>query len=405
MAHDGSADPLTTPEARIHARIAEAGTITFAEFMELALYGPGGYYTRPGRIGGRGDYFTSPHAHPIFGALIALQLEQCWELLGSPSLFTVCEPGAGDGRLAQDVQAYAQNLDAAFAQALACRPYDRAQGGPALGDPFVGAVLSNELVDALPVHRVLVEEGRLREIYVAHQDGKLVEALGGPSTPAIEAQLASEGVSLVEGWTAEVPLAAAAWMRGVAARLDRGFVFTIDYGDLAQDLYVERRRRGTLTSYYRHAQTSDPYHRVGSQDLTSHANFTTLIQAGEAEGLRPVVLFTQREFLTSLGAGEMIQALSQHALPPDQRQANLRAVQRLLDPQGLGNFRVLVQAKDAPGKELACLRAGNAYLERLRSRLAEGLPLPLLDEQRLDSGEPSWTSPSWEAFTPGEDRR
>ncbi|MCH8284292.1 MAG: SAM-dependent methyltransferase, partial [Chloroflexi bacterium] len=186
---------MTRAEEIIRRRIRDRGRITFAEFMELALYGPGGYYTSRTPIGRKGDYYTSPLVHPLFGALLALQLEQLWRLLDAPSRFVVVEPGAGDGRLALDVITYARRLDAAFVRALeyvAVDRFPRPPGGPAanfLGGPasgvswlrcdraplrdLTGCVLSNELVDSLPVHRVAMTGGRLRELYVTLADGSL----------------------------------------------------------------------------------------------------------------------------------------------------------------------------------------------------------------------------------------
>ena len=142
-------------EGAVRAAVEAKGRITFAEFMELALYGPGGYYVVGGeaaRIGAAGDFFTSPHAHPAFGALIAVQLEQMWRLLGRPERFDVVEAGAGGGRLAGDVTDFASVLDAAFAAAIA---YQEVEGRRSeLPSGIVGCLLSNELFDAFPVHRV-----------------------------------------------------------------------------------------------------------------------------------------------------------------------------------------------------------------------------------------------------------
>ena len=140
--------------------------MTFAEFMELALYWPdGGYYPRLGAVTPPQDYYTAPMAHPAFGALIALQLEEIWRLIGEPSQFTVVEQGAGTGRLAADIRDFSQHLDPSFHTSLQYLAVDRA------GDlaPFsmedadassvVGCILSNELLDAFPVHRVTVRNG------------------------------------------------------------------------------------------------------------------------------------------------------------------------------------------------------------------------------------------------------
>ncbi len=400
---------MTRAEEIIRQRIRDRGRITFAEFMELALYGPGGYYTSRTPIGRRGDYYTSPSAHPMFGALLALQLEQLWRLLDAPSRFVVVEPGAGDGRLALDVLAYARRLDAAFARALEYVAVDRfprpGPGGPAAnfsggpGGPaariswlrgectplreLTGCVLSNELVDSMPVHRVAMTGGRLRELYVTLADGSLAEEAGEPSTPEIAEMLGSQGVRLEEGWQAEVGLGARRWMEGVAASLRRGYVLTIDYGDPAERLYTEARKAGTVMSYYQHTPQADVLARVGLQDMTAHVNFTTLVQAGRKRGLEPVALMDQGSFLRNLGAGLFIDRQRREPLPQAETQANLMAMRDLVKPGGLGAFRVLLQAKDAPVAGLACVDESPSDQEAWRRRL-ESLPVPMLTPEHLD---------------------
>ena len=389
---------MTSPEESIRQRIRDSGPITFAEFMEMALYGPGGYYAQGEPVGGRGaDYYTSPAAHPLFGALLALQLEQMWRLLGAPDDFAVVEPGAGDGRLAHDILAFAALLAPDFAAAVAYTAVDRSprpagaasspvrwRTGPEPGpERMTGCVVSNELFDAFPVHRLKRVDGRLREAYVDLADGRLVELLAEPSTPRLAALLEAEGVVLGDCWRAEVSLAAADWMEAMASRLTRGYVVTVDYGDLAEELYSERRRRGTLMSYHEHTPQEEPLERVGRQDITAHVDFTALIEGGKRGGLQPVVLMTQAELLRNLGAGLFTEALAALHLPQPQYQANALAMRALLRPEGLGGFRVLVQAKGAPAAGLACLRRDEGYLESLRRRLPQLKP-PLLGEGHVD---------------------
>ena len=382
-------------EGQVRAAIQAKGRITFAEFMALALYGPGGYYTggEAQRIGMAGDFFTSPHAHPAFGALIALQLEQMWRLLGCPERFDVVEAGAGGGQLARDVLDFASALEGDFAAALG---YQEVEGyGSEIPDGFTGCLLSNELFDAFPVHRVRMAGGKLCEVYVTlADDGRFAEALDEPSTPRLAARLASEGVKLGEGWTAEVSLEAADCMKDAASRLARGYAITVDYGDPAERLYSERRSGGTLRSHYQHTSSDDPYARVGRQDLTAHVDFTALIAAGGAAGLMPVTLLTQREFLTNLGAEVLLDAIAGSDGP---KQADLKGLRSLLDPAGLGDFRVLVQAKGAPAAALACLD-GESERRDLKARIESGLALPRLTPAHLNqlAGRPG----GWTEWTP-----
>ncbi|HBJ30250.1 MAG TPA: hypothetical protein DDY93_02655, partial [Dehalococcoidia bacterium] len=152
-------------ETEIRRRIASEGRITFADFMETALYYPeGGYYTTQKVVGGAGDYFTSPAAHPAFGALLALQLERIWEVMGRPEPFHTVEMGAGDGLLARDLVEFTKHLQPEFTRALEYLTTDRTTSGVAeMG--ITGCVISNELVDAFPVHRFRIDDGTLKEAF------------------------------------------------------------------------------------------------------------------------------------------------------------------------------------------------------------------------------------------------
>ena len=202
--------------------------MTFARFMELALYDPdGGYYRgaepRPGRSG---DFLTAPEAHPIFGQALANQLIEVWERLDRPTPFVVREHGAGIGTLAE---AILRRLERARPELLAVLRYEPveidARRLEAFGErltaagfadritpadedhSFTGVVLANEVLDALPVHRVGVRDGSLAERFVAlGADGRLVDAWGPPSTPALGERLRAKGVQLADGQSAEVCL-------------------------------------------------------------------------------------------------------------------------------------------------------------------------------------------------------
>jgi SAM-dependent MidA family methyltransferase len=367
----------STPlESLIHDRVRAAGALTFAEYMDLALYHPQfGYYTsgKP-KVGWAGDFFTSPHLTALFGACIARQLMQMWEKLARPRPFRVVEQGAGQGLLAAQVQAFAREHVPALAEALEYQAVD--VGQPLIPDPAQGwgvppvfqlagagphVLLSNELIDAFPVHLVETRGGRLYELFVVERDGRLIEQPGEPSSEEVAGYLDRFKVpwrSFGDGWRAEISLRALEWMRGVAARLaPGGFVLTIDYGDLARKLYTRQRRRGTLLCYFHHMTNEEPLARPGRQDMTAHVNFSALIEEGRRVGLRRSRFTTQREFLLGWGIGEDVEALrrsqfgaAETARHTDQGQTALlrlvslrNAVSALLDPGGLGGFRVLIQ--------------------------------------------------------------
>ncbi|MFH1141692.1 MAG: SAM-dependent methyltransferase [Chloroflexota bacterium] len=374
-------------------RIVTREKITFADFMALALYWPrGGYYTTTSVSAG--DYFTAPSAHPVFGSLLALQLEELWRLLDCPYPFVVVEPGAGSGQLARDITAYAEHLDASFRQALRYLAVDRSAGLAsglghgsfdlliAAGLPLrglTGCILSNELLDALPIHRATLRNGRLREIYVAYEDGRFQEVEDEPSTPLLAARLDGEGVSLEEGQRAEVCLELETWVQEVAAVLERGFVLTIDYGYEAQELYSRQRFPGTLRCYYRHTLASSPYVRVGEQDITAHVDFTAVASLGARYCLASRPLQTQAVFLNNLGLRAFQRRLANSGLGQRQRDANRMAMLELARAGGMGDFKVVVQSKNVAASATTCVQGASAeWKDRL-----ERLPLPLLDDQHL----------------------
>ena len=383
----------TGAEQEIRRRIITSGAITFAEFMEIALYHPDGYYSNRGRIGAGGDYFTSPVAHPAFGALVCVQLESMWRILGYPDTFWVFEAGAGEGVLARDIVSYACSQFPRLSEALRYVAIDRTThsessrpgGGfewvSSIGLPVggvVGCVLSNELLDAMPVHRFEVGSSRPREVYVdLDTDGSFAERLGELSTAEISDRISSVSRLLPEGFRGEVNTGLSSWVADVAASLERGFVMTIDYGYEREDLYSHERNRGTLQTYYRHTEGASPYQRVGRQDMTAHVDFTALIEEGRESGLRPVFLTTQGEFLNSVGYDRMEEALaSRSELASATRRSNARAMRRLIEPGGLGKFRVLVQEKGSGIERASELVPGDEALSDLGAPMATDLHLP-----------------------------
>ncbi len=352
-----------SPLAALISTEAEArGRLTFAEFMAMALYHPaGGYYTRAGRVGERGDFYTSPAAHPAFGALLCVQLWRMWRRLGRPSRFTAIELGAGDGLLARDIRAYADRLSSEFAAALAYVAVDlrrpvASPDAPGAVQPIIsdriplrsvtGCVIANELLDALPFHGFRVSKGDLREIYVVPDGaGGLTEALGEPSTPLLAERLEALGVHLPEGFQGEVCLELRPWLASVADALDRGFLLTIDYGYPAGELYTPERMAGTLQTHHRHTVGTDPFVRVGEQDITAHVDFTSVMSEGRGVGLEPVAFGPQSQFLRGLGFGQMLQRLRAMPMGDAERNANRMGMLDLVRPGGLGDFRVLLQRR------------------------------------------------------------
>ena len=395
---------MTAAERTIRERIRQQGRITFAEFMGVALYHPvGGYYTSEKPFGAAGDYYTSPAAHPAFGALLAVQLSGMWRAMGEPAEFTVVEMGAGNGMLANDITAYAAGLPGGFADSLRYIAIDRyaPEGGDDGGivervratnisvRDVVGCFVSNEFIDAFPVHRFEMRGGEALEVYVELDGaGEFVESLDKPSTPLIAERLSGLGFRLVDGQRGEVNLGARSWLGDVSRALAKGFVITIDYGYEASELYSQRRRFGTLQTYYRHTEGSSPYQRIGRQDISAHVDFSLLRAAGQAAGLNTVAYTTQAELLGALGIGEMMRRMRTAPISGRERNANLMGLRELVKADGLGGFRALIQEKGT---------GVQAYDEIAPDDdTVQGLGAPLLSERHMRLMEGRYPHTGWE---------
>jgi SAM-dependent MidA family methyltransferase len=364
-------------------RIRSKGDITFASYMEAALYEPGlGYYTSPGRkVGAEGDFYTSMNVSGAFGRMIAKEISRFWEILGSPDPFTIAEVGAGGGQLAQDILDALAELNQGLYRTLVYRliekepslkeaqaaRLERHAGRLAWSTPdelssgslsFTGCIISNELFDAMPVHVVEMTEQGIREVFVGADDGNFCERLAPPSTPEIAAYLERFQVKLIAGQRAEINLFAPAWIAAAAATLERGFVVTIDYGYVSEELYAPQRRNGTLLCYYKHSTSDDPYARVGEQDITTHINFTQLMEAGKDAGLDNVWFGEQYRFLLGTGLMEELMRLEATAKTEQEKLQHRLSLKKLMLPEGgMGDtFKVLIQGKGVGKPDLLCMR-------------------------------------------------
>lgn len=320
--------------------IEERGPLTVAAFFDLALYHPTyGYYARAAQRSGRsGDFFTSVDVGPAFGALIARQIVEMARIHSASAPapagpFDIVEAGAGNGRLSRDIlMALRHTAPELYARAhlslVEASPAARAAQREVLGDTtdrlvwsdaqlpptFSGVLLANELLDALPVHQVVMRAEGLREIYVLVRRSpnglpSLITEERSPSTPALEAYLREAGVTLEDGWTAEINLQASAWVQDASRRLQRGFLLLFDYGHSATELYSARHSSGTLMAFSQHQasgaeapQRGRPawLERPGEQDLTAHVDFTSIERAATREGAVSLGLLDQTYFLLGL---------------------------------------------------------------------------------------------------------
>lgn len=359
----------------IRSLIREKGRITFETFMDTALYHPEyGYYTSErARIGKEGDYYTSTDVHRAFGACIMRQLEEMSGILQHYPL-NVVEVGAGKGLLCADILLSAKEKAPALFKELSYfivekspdfierqKIYLKESGlidkvswvsdvkeGLAGG---IGIVVSNELIDAFPVHKVRYSNGRWNEVYLTFENGRFVETEDRLSDQRLSDFLLKLDGPFEDGYTTEVNLKAIDWIKDVGDTLKKGFVITIDYGYPQRGFYSPERNRGTLMCYYKHQASEDPYVNIGEQDMTSHVDFTSLAEAGKSAGLEVTGFTDQSYFLMGCGIEEEFQPLSTPTLDKwglgevDAFKSNI-TLKKLLMPGGMGSiFKVLIQHK------------------------------------------------------------
>lgn len=363
----GSAGRVTPLEELLAERVRRYGPITFADFMRECLYHPVyGYYSKA-ESERFADYYTSVDVHPIFGRLLARQFAEMWERLGWPEEFLLVEAGAGVGRLATHILDFCETKLPDFYNALRYVAVERSasrreqaekrlERHAASGHLRVsvempsqipaGCGFSNELIDALPVHRVVMRNDGLRENFVGFSDGRFVDLVKALSTYAINEYFATQGITLREDQHAEAGLEACDWIAEVGRRVGRGFVLTIDYGHPAAELFDERHMRGTLLAYRNQRVSEDFYASPGEQDLTAHVNFTALETWGKRSGLETAGFTSQTAFLLALGQkNEFADLYDEGQTEPEQVRGRLH-LKMLIHPEGMGErFQVLVQQK------------------------------------------------------------
>lgn len=365
--------------ALLHQQSQSSAGISFADFMAQALYHHeyGYYMTSRDRIGKAGDFYTSSCVNALFGRLVARQLMQMADLL-SAEKFQIVEQGAGEGHLALDIlDALAEEAPKLYerlsytlvelskdnrlrqASCLDAHSSKVAWSGEDDWSITSGCFLSNELVDAFPVHVVEKHSNLLQEVFVISRDDAFVEELRPIADPRFATHFDWLGCSPIEGNRAEVNLEAPDWMRRVGRRLDRGFVLTIDYGYPAKELYAPHRRAGTLMCYHRHQADDNPYDHVGEKDITAHVDFTALQKAGSEVGLETLCFSEQYRFLLGLGFFEELVRLEASAANEKEARALRLTLKNLIMPEaGMGEtFKVLVQGKNVGTPELFCNRA------------------------------------------------
>jgi SAM-dependent MidA family methyltransferase len=306
----------------IKEKISERGAIPFHDFMDMALYHPEtGYYTSSrNKIGPDGDYYTSPDITSVLGEMLGKQLEEMWYIVNKKP-FTIIEYGAGNGSLYRDILHYLKNNPELYSNLnyyiieknLAAREKEeifltkKVQWIDDIRDitPINGCVLSNEMLDNFPVHRVVMKKD-LMEVNVGYEDGFYEFLL--PAPKALKEYFEELNVALPKGFCTEVNLKALKWQEEIASGLEKGFVLTIDYGYPSQELYRNDKRSGTLLCYNRHKVNDTIYNNIGKQDITAHVNFSALYHWGLKYGLGYCGYVPQSLFLHALGLNEYLRS-------------------------------------------------------------------------------------------------
>ena len=314
--------------------------------MESALYEPGiGYYavsaSRPTR---EGDFLTAPEVHPIFGWAIAAQIDEMWELLGKPGDFVLREYGAGSGALGRAITDGLERLESDLAQVLRYEPIEvegRLPGVESTG-PIVGSVIGNEFLDALPVHRLVMTDAGLREIYVDWRDEHFVEVAGDLSDPRLASKMPTGANRPATGHQLEVNLRMGKWLAELSAEIQRGYVLLIDYGLPTSQLLAPERASGTIRAFRGQHVSSDVLSGVGRQDITAHVDLDALDSDAQEAGFSLLGRTTQARFLMGCGLEEIYRGAKDEADHDWSSALELRSVvRRLLDPQHMGAYAVV----------------------------------------------------------------
>ncbi|MGC9120641.1 MAG: class I SAM-dependent methyltransferase [Sulfurihydrogenibium sp.] len=353
--------------------IKKRGGISFKDFMDFALYYPSlGYYTsEKEKIGGYGDFFTSSELDPVFGQLLAKQFNEIYEKHFKDKKITIVEIGSGKGLLAYDIlneikTKYPEFYDNVQFISIEKSTYHIDIQKQLLADFNVrwledlenleyieGIIYSNELFDALPVHLIKKEKGKIYQLYLIEKSGEIQEDFR-PASKEILEYLEELNIDIPEGMITEVNLLAKDLIQKIGEKLKKGFVFTIDYGYPSKELYKPYRMKGTLLCYYKHTYNENYYQNVGLQDITSHVNFSALVYYGKKSGLEFTGFTDQAHFLINLGLSDIMMELQEKGDYKSYERIN--RLKTLILPKGMGEkFKILIQHKNVENPDLTGL--------------------------------------------------
>jgi len=365
---DSVIDANPEVEALLLSAIAEKGRITFAEYMDICLYSDSGYYNSGyAEISGVGsqssDFMTSPEAHPVFGAVLASKIHDMWQGLDQPDNFSIVEMGAGNGTLARDIlreisfsyremsstvkySIVEQSAPLMERQELALQNLPvRWHHGSAVSLPLssvTGVLLSNELPDTFPAHRMVRRDGLVKEIYtILDANGNFADIEDTPSVDIDGGTSAPDGIEFTYSPDLEP------WIRGMAAALNRGNIITIDYGITSPESQAPRVYSRSMGEHNGRQATQSKYQMPGVADITASVDFARLVRLGEQAGLRTELLTSQAEFLRQNNyQAHLERIIARTAVRGLTASTHYFAAFPLVSEDYLGGFQVLVQSKN-----------------------------------------------------------
>jgi len=348
-----------------------SGAIPFSRYMEQTLYAPGlGYYSAGTRkLGEQGDFITAPEISAIFSQCLALQCQQVLSTISNTG-GDILEFGAGSGAMAAeilrtlalkqclpqrymilDISADLRDRQRRTLEQQVPDLLSRVEWLDTLPENFSGVIVGNEVLDAMPVHRIGFDTAEPYELFVTQDAG------GGfdwQRQPLIDSRLSQQAEAIIgelgasnfcAGYESEINLAASDWVRSLASILDKGMILLIDYGFPRREYYHPERYTGTLMCHYRHRAHDDPLILPGLQDITAHVDFTAIAEAALDGGLSVSGYTTQAQFL--LGAGLPLLLEGAHSENFTTQLKLSQQIKKLTLPHEMGElFKVIALTKD-----------------------------------------------------------